>query len=316
MDRARALTMQLLTFAKGGAPVQRTTELIPFLRDAVRFALSGSRISCQFALAQGLWACSIDKNQIGQVIDNIVINAQQAMPDGGGIEMAAENVSREEGGSCLASGRYVRVSIRDFGVGIPAEVLPRIFDPFFTTKPRGHGLGLATCYSIVKRHGGFIEVESEPGKGSAFHVYLPASSETVGANQASTVTRKGIGKIIVVDDEEVVRTTLRRMLEVLGYSVLCKSDGRDGIAAYINETKAGEPFVAMILDLTVPGGMGGVETVAEMRKLNKEMPIFVSSGYADDCVMRNPADYGFTASISKPFTIAELSEMLGGNLKS
>jgi CheY-like chemotaxis protein len=195
---------------------------------------------------------------------------------------------------------------------MPKDVMPRIFDPFYTTKTKGHGLGLATCYSIVSRHGGCIDVESEPGKGSTFHVYLPASTEAVVVDAAKIVERKGSGIVVVVDDEEVVRSTVRKMVETLGYTVVCKRDGKEAIDFYIHEAQAGHRFAGMILDLTIRGGMGGVETVAEIRKLDKQLPVFVASGYADDPVMRSPVEYGFTGSIGKPFTIAELSEMLNG----
>jgi CheY-like chemotaxis protein len=242
---------------------------------------------------------------------NIVVNAKQAMPGGGALEISARNVSFGEGEHPpLAKGDYVRISLRDHGVGIPMEILPRIFDPFFTTKTEGHGLGLATCYSIVKRHDGCIDVDSQQGKGSTFHVYLPAATETGVATTAPMTERRGSGTIIVVDDDQVVRNTVRKMLESLGYNVVCKHEGKETIDFYLRETNAQARFAAMIVDLTIPGGMGGVETVAAMRKLNKEIPIFVVSGYADNSVMRNPVEHGFTASISKPFTISELSEML------
>jgi PAS domain S-box-containing protein len=317
MNRARALTMQLLTFAKGGSPVQRTTPLFPFIQEAAQFALSGSSVSCRFDVADDLRPCNIDLNQISQVIDNIVINAQQAMPGGGAIEIAARNVSfNEKGHPLLAKGDYVKISIKDSGIGIPKDILPRIFDPFYTTKIKGHGLGLATCHSIINRHGGCIEVESEQERGSTFHVYLPASSEAVVENVAAIVKHRGSGTIIVMDDEDDVRAAVKEVLESLGYAVACKNDGREALDFFISETEAGRIFAAMIFDLTVPGGMGGVEAVKEIRKLNKVIPVFVASGYADNSVMRNPAEHGFTASISKPFTIAELSEMLNKNVKS
>src|SRR5208283_2055165 len=288
MNRARALTLQLLTFAKGGAPAQKITPLVPFIQETVQFALSGANVACRFSLGEDVWPCNIDKNQIAQVIDNIVINAQQAMPNGGFIEIAARNVSADEGEyPSLSKGQYVRVSIKDQGIGIPKDVMPRIFDPFYTTKT----------------------------KGSAFHVYLPSSTEAAAVNAATIIRQKGSGTVIVVDDEEVVRNTVRRMVEALGFTVVCKGDGGEAIDFYVRESKAGQRFVAMILDLTIRGGMGGKETVAEIRKLDKELPMFVASGYADDPVMRNPVEYGFTGSIGKPFTIAELSDMLKGGSK-
>ncbi len=316
MKRAKALTMQLLTFAKGGSPVQRITPLPSFIRETAGFALSGSNSSCRFSLAEDLRPCNIDKDQIAQVIDNIVINAQQAMPDGGEIEISAVNISFEENEHPpLLRGDYVRVSIKDSGIGIPTEILSRIFDPFFTTKSKGYGLGLATSYSIISRHGGCIDVESEPGKGSTFHVHLPASSETAPDSAAAATRHAGSGTIVVMDDEAVVRDAFRQMLEMLGYTVICKNNGKEVIDWYGNQA-SGSPPVAMIFDLTVPGGMGGTQAAAEIRKIHKDIPIFVASGYADDSVMKNPAEYGFTASIPKPFTISDLSEVLNKNVKS
>ena len=311
MNRARALTLQLLTFAKGGAPVQKITPLVPFIQDAAQFALSGSNISCKFFLAQNLWPCNIDKNQIGQVIDNIVINGQQAMPNGGDMEITAKNISlANKEHPPLSEGDYVKVSIKDSGIGISKDIMPRIFDPFYTTKTKGHGLGLATCYSIINRHGGCIDVESETGKGSTFHLYLPASRESAVLEAAAAARHKGCGTIVVMDDEEIIRDTVRQMLEAMGYTVVCMNDGKEALDFYVSETRAGRQCSAMIFDLTVPGGMGGIQAVKEVRKLNKEIPVFVISGYADDPVLKNPVNYGFTASISKPFTITELSDML------
>jgi signal transduction histidine kinase/ligand-binding sensor domain-containing protein/CheY-like chemotaxis protein len=315
LGRAKALTMQLLTFAKGGSPVQNIMPIIPIVRQAAQFALSGSNILCRFDLSDTLWPCNIDKNQISQVIDNIVINAHQAMPDGGVIEIAAKNVSiGKKGFHPQTQSDYVKVSIKDSGPGIPPDVMPRIFDPFYTTKPKGHGLGLAMCYSIINRHGGYIDVESEQGNGTAFHLYLPASREAVFSGAPPNEMHTGSGTIIVVDDEAVVRHTLGRMLESMGYSVVCKNDGRAAIDFYVDETKAGHTFAAMFFDLTIPGGMGGIAAVSEIRKLNGTIAVFVASGYADDSAMKNPGEYGFTASVSKPFTIVELSQMLNANL--
>jgi CheY-like chemotaxis protein len=238
------------------------------------------------------------------------------MPNGGTVEVAGGNVCVEEGTHpSLANGNYVKLSIKDTGIGIAKDIMPRIFDPFYTTKTKGHGLGLATCYSIMSRHGGWIDAESEPGKGSTFHVYLPASTEVGVASGEESVRHQGSGTIIVVDDEEVIRNTVGKMLQSLGYSVVCKKDGAQAIDLYVTESMAGHEFAAMILDLTIRGGMGGQEAVREIRKWDKRLPVFVASGYADDPVMRNPAEFGFTASLCKPFTMAELAKMLDGNLK-
>ena len=283
-----------------------------FVEEVTRFSLSGSTVACHFDVQEGLRPCNFDKHQIGQVIDNIVINAQQAMPAGGTIELSARNVTLGEKEHLnLAKGQYVKISIKDCGVGMPRELLPRIFDPFFTTKAKGHGLGLATCYSIINRHNGYIEVESEQGKGSTFHVYLPAASKSPSdAITPQRVRHRGSGTIIVMDDEEVIRTTIRKMLESLGYSVICKNDGREVVEFFINESNHDHQFAAVILDLTVPGGVGGIAAVKEIRKLDGDVPVFVVSGYADDLVISNPTQYGFTASICKPFTLEEFSKLL------
>jgi CheY-like chemotaxis protein len=318
IDRARALTGQLLTFAKGGAPIQKTGRLFPFIQETTHFALSGSNVSCRFDVQENLWPCSFDKNQIGQVIDNLVINAQQAMPFGGEIVVSARNVTlTEKELPTLPKGNYVKLSVKDSGIGMSKELLPRIFDPFFTTKAMGHGLGLATCYSIVNRHGGAIDVESEPGKGSTFFVYLPASTEAVSFTaEQSSVMHKGSGTFLIMDDEEVIRETVGRMLGSFGYTAVCKEEGRGAIDYFAAQVKEKRALAGIIFDLTVPGGMGGKAAVDEIRKMNREIPVFVASGYADDPVMKNPSEYGFTASICKPFMKSELSEMLNKYLKA
>jgi nitrogen-specific signal transduction histidine kinase/CheY-like chemotaxis protein len=318
IDRARGLTSQLLTFAKGGAPIQKTGPLFPFVQETAQFALSGSNISCQFSVPQDLWVCNFDKNQIGQVIDNLIINAQQAMPAGGAIEVMARNVAlSDKEHPALAPGNYIKISVKDYGIGIPKELLSKIFDPFFTTKTKGHGLGLATCYSIVNRHGGCIDVASELGKGTTFHVYVPASPDAGAPLAAALETgHKGTGTFLVMDDEVVMRETIRDMLASLGYTVVCTESGREAVDFFMAETTVKRMLSGMIFDLTVPGGMGGKAAVAEIRKVNGEIPVFVASGYAEDPIMKSPTEYGFTASICKPFTKAELSVLLTKSVKA
>jgi len=313
MDRSRGLTQQLLTFASGGAPVKTTEYLVPFIQDSAKFALSGSGVTCEFLLSPDLWSCEVDKNQIGQVIDNIVINAQQAMPGGGTISISAANaiVDNQDGSRMLKNGHYVKISIADRGSGMSRSTLSRIFDPFFTTKDNGHGLGLATCYSIIKRHGGSIEVESEPGRGSVFHLFIPATlTSTEKKSGTDRVINKGMGTIIVMDDEEVVLYALEHMLQIMGYAVITTKNGKEAIDALRKEVTAKRNVGAMILDLTVPGGIGGQEAIAGIRAIDTNVPVYVVSGYAENPVMSTPRDYGFTASICKPFRIKELSEML------
>jgi two-component system, cell cycle sensor histidine kinase and response regulator CckA len=312
ISRARGLTQQLLTFAKGGAPIQKVGPMFPCVKDAAEFALSGSNVSCRFKIPKDIWQCNFDKNQISQVIDNIVINAQQAMPGGGVIELTARNITLGASDHLtLGKGDYVRISIKDHGIGISNELLSRIFDPFFTTKTKGHGLGLATCYSIINRHGGAIDVESDLGKGSTFHVFLPAVNEFA-MNEASpaAVRHKGSGTIIIMDDEEALRDSIGNMLKAFGYSPRYTNNGKEALDLFIGESKAQSSIAALILDLTIPGGMGGKEIIKEIRKLNSVIPVFVASGYADNPVMQNPSKHGFTASICKPFTMKELAGML------
>jgi len=211
----------------------------------------------------------------------------------------------------LALGRYVAISIKDAGVGIPKELLPKIFDPFFSTKTMGHGLGLATCYSIISRHAGCIDVMSEQGKGTTFTVYLPAAEEiATPVVVPHEKTHKGSRTFLIMDDEEMIRNIVGKILESLGYSVVGKATGKEAVDFFLSETSDNHQFAGMIFDLTVPGGMGGKAAVEEIRKVNGDIPVFVASGYADDPVMKNPEKYGFTASISKPFMRSEIVELL------
>lgn len=312
IDRARALTLQLLTFAKGGAPVQKVGQLFPFVEESALFALSGSNVSCKFTIPSDLWSCNFDKNQIGQVIDNLVINAQQAMPSGGTIEISAQNVvvgNKEHPN--LSEGKYIKLSVKDMGIGIPAEHIDKIFDPFFTTKPKGHGLGLATCYSIVNRHGGIIEVESVVGQGTTFYIYLPSCQEEKQAVSAPDSEKHiGSGTFIILDDEECMRDSMSDMLASFGYDVIALETVRDTIETFLSLQKAGTRVTGFLLDLTIPGGTGGKEAVAEIRKIDTDIPVIVVSGYAEDPILKDPARYGFSGSISKPFRKADLARLL------
>ena len=317
IERARSLTQQLLTFAKGGVPVKKTGNLFPFIEDTVRFVLSGSNVSCSFSVPDDLWACNFDKNQIGQVIDNLVINAKQAMSSGGTLTVTAENiVLGEKEHPVLAAGNYVKVSVKDTGSGIPKEIITKIFDPFFSTKAAGHGLGLATCFSILTRHNGSLDVESVPGKGSVFHVIIPAAQAVYPAEgQRTEQCHRGSGLFLVMDDEEVMRDILSIMLQSLGYTVICTANGQEAVDFAKKAQSQNKVIKGMIFDLTIPGGMGGLEAAGEIRKLNSTVPVFVSSGYTEGFTMKNPAEYGFTASLDKPFRKNELVALLEKYMK-
>lgn len=309
---ASGLTQQLLTFARGGAPIKETMSLQDLLKESARFALRGSRSRCEFAIPDDLWAVEADKGQISQVINNLVINADQAMPNGGTIRIWAENVENEPTHPVgdLEQGIYVRVVVEDEGVGISPEDLHKIFDPYFTTKKSGHGLGLASTYSILQRHGGNIFVESQLGKGTRFTFYLPATREAPAAKQTSQLVPTGQGRILVMDDDEVIRTALEQLLKELGYEPFLTTDGRQAIEAYSQALREQQPFEAVILDLTIPGGRGGRETITQLKELDPQVTAIVSSGYSKDPVMADHEAYGFKAVLSKPYTLGQLGRIL------
>jgi signal transduction histidine kinase len=311
-QRATALTQQLLTFAKGGTPVRRTVSLVELLKDSVGFALRGANVRSDLQIAADLWPVDVDAGQINQVIHNVVRNAMQAMPDGGTVQVRADNVVLGAGASfSLPEGRYVKITVQDHGYGISREVLSNIFDPYFTTRAEGSGLGLTTAYAIVTKHDGSINVTSEVGVGTTVTIYLPASQQaSPSAQTRPPVSRRGSGKILVMDDEEMICTLLRQILGRLGYTVECVQDGREAVAVYQQAQAEGQPFVAVILDQTIPGGMGGLETLTQLRALDAHVTALISSGYADDPVMADWAQYGFSGAVAKPYTITQLQEAL------
>lgn len=311
-DRAKGLTQQLLTFSKGGAPIRKTQHLAPIITHSTNFALSGSNVTAKITIEEDLWLCDCDENQIGQVLDNIVINAKQAMPMGGNIFVNAEKVTNLPG----HPGNFVRISIKDFGIGMPAEILLKIFDPFFSTKETGHGLGLATVFSIIKHHDGWIDVESKPLIGSTFQVFIPASQKsTNGVMALNTIEHKGTGSVLLMDDEEFMLEVVGQMLEEMGYTVVSVKDGKDAITHFMKAEKSDHPFVACILDLTIPGGIGGKETAAAIRDINPNSIIIASSGYSEDIIISTPTQHKFTDKIIKPYRKNELSDLLTRVLK-
>jgi CheY-like chemotaxis protein len=308
--RAQTLTKQLLTFAKGGAPVKEIVQIKDVIKDSSLFVLRGSKSGCEFSIAEDLWPIDVDVGQISQVIDNIVINANQAMPKGGIIQVAAENLIIEDRhGLPVKPGRYIRISITDQGVGIAEKHLLNIFDPYFTTKQEGSGLGLATTYSIVKKHDGHITVESRLGVGTTFHIYLPASDKAV-PEKAETRPIKGQGRILVMDDEAPLRKMVGRMLKNLGYESEFAKDGAEAIRMYKEAQESEKPYDVVILDLTIPGGMGGKEAINKLLEIDPEVKAIVSSGYSDDPVLANFQEYGFKGTMPKPFESLSLGKVL------
>jgi PAS domain S-box-containing protein len=310
--RAGDLTKQLLTFARAESPVKRTVHVGPILREMAQFALTGSNVRCSFLIPNELWMCDIDKNQIGQVIDNIVINAKHAMPQGGELTISAENfVLTEAAALPIAEGEYVKISVRDRGVGIAKEHLPKIFDPFFTTKPKGTGLGLTTCFSILQKHNGFIDVESELGKGSTFFIYLPVSKSPLPADGTEApVELKGKGRILVMDGEEFIREITKEMLKLLGFETVLAGSGEEVLSLVKESVAERKPFDAVLLDLTITGSMGGKETAVMLRAIDSGVKAVVSSGYSNDPVMVNPKAFGFFDKIKKPYLKDDLARVL------
>jgi PAS domain S-box-containing protein len=310
--RARDLTQQLLTFAKGGDPV-RTAVLLPeIVREAAKFALHGSTVRGEFEIEDNLWAAEVDGGQIGQVVQNLVINAMQAMKGGGSIRITLRNEEvAADSTTPLAAGRYLRLSLADTGTGIRPEHLARIFEPYFTTKEQGSGLGLATVYSIIRKHQGHVAVESELGKGTTFHLWLPAAKQ---APTEAVLSRSPFevmqGRILFMDDEEPIRQMVNVLLGRLGLTVKTVADGAELVREYAAARSTGQPYDLVMMDLTVPGAMGGREAMQELRKLDPAVRAVVSSGYSGDPVLANFREHGFCGIVPKPYRVNDLIKVL------
>ncbi len=310
--RARHLTDQLLTFSKGGAPIKKAASISELLRETTDFALSGSNVKAEFDISDQLWNAEVDVGQISQVINNLLINAVQAMPHGGIVSISAENVVASKNQHLpLKHGKYVKISVQDRGVGIPEEHLSRIFLPYFTTKPNGSGLGLATAYSIVRKHSGHITVDSEPGEGCTFSVFLPASRKKIPPKHAAPQEPvEGKGKILLMDDEQDVRETTGEVLRTLGYEVDVAAEGLEAIQLYTAARESGCPYDAVVLDLTVQGGMGGKEAIQQLLRVDPHVKALASSGYSSDPIMADHKSYGFMGVVVKPCRAEDLSRVL------
>jgi PAS domain S-box-containing protein len=315
--RARDLAQQLLTFARGGAPIKKTASIGKLIQDTVSFSLRGSHSRSEFLFGADLWPAEIDPGQISQVIANLVVNADQAMPNGGTLRVSCDNFSYDSDTSPavtdLTPGDYIRIAIRDEGTGISEECIKRIFDPYFTTKAKGNGLGLATTYSIIKNHNGLINVESKVHFGSTFTIYLPALRHhqvPVEPPRQMNEVVSGTGRILIVDDEEAIRDLVEFTLDRLGYKVSQAESALEGVELYRQKFEAGERFDAVILDLTLPGGMGGKEALKRLIEIDPTVNAIVSSGYAMDATMSRYQDFGFRGVIAKPYEAAELGKIV------
>jgi CheY-like chemotaxis protein len=310
--QAKNLTQQLLTFSKGGEPVKKLVNLAELIKNSATFSLRGSNVRCDFSISQDLRPVEVDEGQIGQVINNLVLNADHAMPEGGIIEISSDNSALAAGNKfSLPAGPYLRTSFRDHGVGIHPDHLPKVFDPYFTTKHKGSGLGLTVAYSIIDKHSGRLTAESEPGHGTTFTIYLPASEKP--ASQPVDEEKRlfiGNGKLLVMDDEEFIRDVAIQMLNKMGYEVSVAKDGNEAIEIYRQAQQSKEPFDAVIMDLTVPGGMGGREAIQKLKELDPNIKALVSSGYSNDPIMSDFRDYGFEGVVKKPYRIQDMSDAL------
>lgn len=311
-SRARDLTQQLLTFSKGGTPVKKPLALEAVLKDAAGFALSGSNVRCEMDVPENLWLVEADEGQVNQVINNLVLNAVQAMPQGGVVRISAQNVGAGTAGQVPLAGKdCVMFRIRDEGIGIPEDHLQKIFDPYFTTKQRGSGLGLSITYSIVRNHNGAITVNSTLGEGTTFCVYLPASAEPAALKPRGIEdSPRGTGRILLMDDDEVVRAVVGRMLHHIGYEVAHAEDGGEMLAAYEQAMTEKKPFDVVIMDLTIPGRMGGREAIGKLLALDPRARAIVSSGYSNDPVAANFAHHGFKGFVPKPYRVEDLAAEL------
>ncbi len=316
--RAKELTQQLLTFSKGGEPVKEVASLDDVIRDSANFILLGDKVACKYDIPEDLCLVDIDKGQMSQVIQNIVLNAGHAMPEGGTIFITCENLVADEGEifPFAPVGRFVKISIQDSGIGMQASITEKIFDPYFTTKHGGSGLGLAISQSIINKHNGHITVESTPGVGSTFTIYLPCSTKTKTWEQESPAgnTESTPLKVLIMDDEEIVRDVAREMLLQLGHEAVLSADGEEAVRLYKESLDSDRPFDLVIMDLTIPGGMGGAEAVRKITHLDADAKVMVSSGYSNDPIMANCRDYGFCAAIVKPYQLQELARIIANHV--
>jgi nitrogen-specific signal transduction histidine kinase/ActR/RegA family two-component response regulator len=322
-QHAAHLSSQLLTFSKGGAPLKKVMAVSELLTQAANFSLHGSNLESDIAIADDLWRAEVDAGQIEQVVNALMINAREAMPGGGVVALRAQNAEvNGNSGVLLSPGRYLKVSIADTGTGIAEDLASKVFDPYFTTKPTSTGLGLAISYSIVKKHGGFLHLESSSPEGSTFTFYLPASDATAAAPVVQVTDRAfrfNHQRVLVMDDESAIRELTSQLLSTLGYQVTAVPDGLEAVRTYERALRRGENFQAVILDATVRGGMGGIATIERLRGLDPQVTAIICSGYSDEAALSEFLAYGFRGALPKPFTRRELADALqrafeGGNV--
>lgn len=310
--QAKNLTQQLLTFSKGGAPIRKTTSVNKLLQDSISFTLRGSSVKVEYQLSEDLWPIQVDPGQLSQVTQNLALNASQAMVSGGTFIVTSETITMlEDNQLSLTAGPYVHLSFQDQGHGISAENLTKIFDPYFSSKTTGSGLGLAVSYSIIKQHEGLITAVSEVGKGTTFHIYLPAAiEEEQAADEQDEIRNTASGKILFMDDEEHIIELAELMLSELKWVVEVARHGEEAVEKYKEAMRTGQPFDGVIMDLTIKGGMGGKETIGKLQEIDPDVKAIVSSGYANDPIMAHYKEHGFVGVVPKPYRMVDLSRCL------
>ncbi|MEN8135985.1 MAG: cache domain-containing protein [Thermodesulfobacteriota bacterium] len=315
-QRATGLTQQLLTFAKGGTPVRQVTSLADVIKDSADFVLHGGTVICRYNIPKDLWLVDIDKDQIYRVVQNIVLNASHSMPSGGCINISCENIdtSGKDDLPLPRDSKFVKITISDSGIGMPANVLDKIFDPYFTTKQEGSGLGLAVTHSIISKHEGHISAESVPGQGATFMIYLPATSRETNPendNRQSALQPPRTSRIMVMDDDETVKDVAVAMLTELGHETVLASDGAEAVKLYQEAAGTADAIDIIIMDLTIPDGMGGKEAVQKILAIDPQAKVIVSSGYSNDATLASYLEYGFCGAVRKPYKLAELAKTIG-----
>ncbi len=318
--RARDLTQELLTFSRRGNPIKKVSNISNLLQEIVPFLIRGSNVQCTCTIQPDLWNTEIDPSQMNQVINNLIINALQAMPNGGMLDISAENIDnamRLIPQNTNQHNRFIRIVIKDTGIGIPPENIEKIFDPYFTTKPTGTGIGLSIVYSIIKNHNGYIFVESVPTKGTNFSIYLPASDSCADMEKKPRLKPfEGNQKILLMDDNEMIVRIATKMLEHLGFQAEGAREGREAIQKYKSARESSSPFDVVIMDLTVPGGMGGKEAIRYLLQYDPQANVIVSSGYSNDPILSDYEKYGFKGAVNKPYSLETLSQAIGSVLSS
>ena len=318
-ERAKLLTQQLLTFSKGGEPVKETSSIREVITDSAEFILHGSNIACNYQIADDLWLVDIDKGQMSQVIQNLIMNASHAMPESGTITISGENIAQLDNPEILlpADKKYVKIAIQDTGTGIPEEIIDKIFDPYFSTKKEGSGLGLAIIYSIISKHDGHIGVSSTAGQGTTFTIYLPASGSkkpVITEERKTSRLSPGKKKILIMDDDEMIRELAESTFTHLGFDVVLAKDGEEAVNFYRETMGSDRPIDLGIMDLTIPGGMGGKEAVQKVLEIDPGAKVVVSSGYSNDPILAHYEDFGFKAALVKPYALKELTRIINNLL--